>query len=512
MKKIIVLITVNFLIAYSYAEIKLPSLFSDGMVIQRNTTVSIWGLVNPNKEVKIIFDDQSHQTIANNDGFFSIKLSPMEASSQPRSILISSENELKKIEDVLVGEVWLCSGQSNMHWPVSKSDNYEQEKIDANYPQIRMFLTELNYSTEARNHVNGEWKITSPESVSEFSAVAYYFGRELHTELEVPIGLIRSSWGGTSIEAWSPINSLQDFPTVMENIENRKSRGINFDTNYVNKENNKALDQWKTIAAKARKEGKKPPKRPPWKHHPILSQHFPGNLYNAMIHPHTPYTIKGVIWYQGEANTSSNEPAKLYRYLLENLINSWRYAFKNNFSFYSVQLPNFQEASDLPIQDWGWPNIRQSFLDVHKEVQDAYMVVGIDAGQADDIHPTNKQIIGYRLAQQALVNDYGFDRVSGGPIYENMTIDGSNIIITFSDIGSGLVANDDQPLRRFAIAGDDQIFYHATAIIKNNEVIVSNSNVDNPIAVRYAWAMNPEACNLFNKEGFPASPFKTDDW
>tara|TARA_Y100000992_G_C21094741_1_gene409693 strand:- start:56 stop:727 length:672 start_codon:yes stop_codon:yes gene_type:complete len=222
--------------------------------------------------------------------------------------------------------------------------------------------------------------------------------------------------------------------------------------------------------------------------------------------------MKGAIWYQGENNAKSIESALLYRDLLENLTTSWRSKWNDDFSFYAVQLVNFMPSVDQPIQDSAWAHIRQSFLDFHKDINRASIVVGIDTGDALDIHPNNKHIIGYRLAQRALVDDYGFNRSPGGPIYKNMKIDGEKIIINFEDIGAGLVSRYNEPLNWFAIAGIDKKFVKATAIIKGKTIEVFSEEIKNPKAVRYAWANNPEGCNLFNRDGFPASPFKTDDW
>ena len=222
--------------------------------------------------------------------------------------------------------------------------------------------------------------------------------------------------------------------------------------------------------------------------------------------------MRGAIWYQGEANTHSIESAQLYRALLENMTESWRSAWDDSFSFYAVQLVNFMKPVEMAVQDSGWAHIRQSFLDFHKEVEGAAIVVGIDVGEADDIHPRDKQTVGYRLAQQALVNDYGFNRVAGGPIYESMEIKKGRVVLRFSDTGSGLIAQDGESLRWFAIAGEDQQFVKAKAEIVGETVVVSHPDIKEPKAVRYAWANNPEGCNLYNKEGFPASPFRTDDW
>jgi sialate O-acetylesterase len=270
--------------------------------------------------------------------------------------------------------------------------------------------------------------------------------------------------------------------------------------------------EWKTAKERSKTTGEKVRQWPKLKRHPIESQDYHANLFNGMIHPLQPYALQGVIWYQGEANAGSHEEAKLYRDLLENMTMSWRADWNEPFSFYAVQLVNFMAPVKSAVQDSAWAHIRQSFLDYHKEVERAGIVVGIDVGDAWDIHPKDKQTIGYRLAQQALVHDYGFERVPGGPIYQSMEVQEDQVIIHFSDVGSGLVSKDGQPLNWFAVAGEDQIFKRAEAVIVDDIVVVRHVDIPEPKAVRYAWANNPEGCNLFNQEGFPASPFRTDDW
>ncbi|OUX38851.1 MAG: hypothetical protein CBE26_00265 [Kiritimatiellaceae bacterium TMED266] len=497
---------------WAVAELRLPSLFSDGMVLQRNKPVVIWGSSEPAEEVRVSFGGQDALTKADKEGRFRVVLHAMEASADPRVLRVEAGDESRVISNVLVGEVWLCSGQSNMQWPVSTSNNFKEEQAAATYPEIRMFLTDFTFALEPQEQVKGKWAVTTPQTVPGFSAVGYFFGRELHKELDVPVGLIRSAWGGTPIEAWSPMASLMQFPAVVDNITSRKLQAETFDTEAVNQKNQADLAAWKEAAAEANKQGEKPPRRPFWKHHPVLSQHYPANLYNAMIHPHVPFSMRGAIWYQGEANTHSIESAQLYRALLENMTESWRSAWDDSFSFYAVQLVNFMKPVEMAVQDSGWAHIRQSFLDFHKEVEGAAIVVGIDVGEADDIHPRDKQTVGYRLAQQALVNDYGFNRVAGGPIYESMEIKKGRVVLRFSDTGSGLIAQDGESLRWFAISGEDQQFVKAKAEIVGETVVVSHPDIKEPKAVRYAWANNPEGCNLYNKEGFPASPFRTDDW
>ncbi len=495
-------------VGLAYAELKLPALFSDGMVLQRDQQVPVWGWAEPGAEVTVSFAEQKVSATAGQDGKFLVRLKKMDASKTFRGLKVSSGDELLTVENILVGEVWLCSGQSNMEWPVSKSLNFDKEKADANYPLIRMFLTKKEVASEPQSDCSGTWTVCTPENVGKFSATAYFFGRELRNELEVPIGLIRSCWGGTRIEAWSPMESLSKFPEVMSYKSEEDLKAEQFSE--VAEEKRYAAAVKAREAAKAN--GKKVPRRTRKRKNPHQSPNYPANLYNAMINPFIPYGIQGSIWYQGEANAGSVEQAILYRDLLENMVNEWREDWGSEFPFYAVQLVNFKSAQRNPVENSGWVFSRESFLKFHKEVPNVGIAVGIDVGDGGNIHPRNKQAIGYRLAQQALAKTYGKNVVPGGPIYTSMEKNGNTIVVKFDDIGSGLVEQGGEPLKRFAIAGADKRFVLAQAVIVDNTVIVSSTEVADPVAVRYAWANNPEGCNLFNKEGFPASPFRTDDW
>jgi sialate O-acetylesterase len=512
MRRWMVLLAMLALGTSGFAELKLAALFSDGMVLQRDQEVPVWGWADPGSEVTVSFAGADHIARAGADGKFMIRLKRMKASVEPQSLVAEAGEESIEVQNILIGEVWLCSGQSNMQWPVERSHDFENEKTAANYPLIRMFLTDLAANTELQKDCTGSWKVCTPETVGEFSATAYFFGRDLHNELDVPIGLIRSCWGGTRIEAWSPMDSLRQYPSVVEDKAQLDQRALTFDETVEEERYAAALEQWQEKERQAKAEGKKPPRKPRLKAHPHKNQNYPANLYNAMIHPLIPYGMRGAIWYQGEANAHAIDQAIVYRDLLENMVSQWRKDWDNEFPFYAVQLVNFKKPQVQPVEDTPWAFIRESFLKFHKEVPNAGIAVGIDVGAADDIHPKNKQAIGYRLAQQALAKSYGIDIISGGPIYKSMKKNGNQIIIQFDDVGSGLVEQGGEPLKTFAIAGEDKQFVAAHAVIVDDTVIVSATEVPDPVAVRYAWADNPVGCNLFNKEGLPASPFRTDGW
>ena len=516
MKQLLIGIGAIWLSLSAVAELKLPAVFSDGMVLQRDQPVAVWGWADPGAAITVSFVDQEKSVIADSSKHWKILLDPMPASSNPRKMTVSStlnsELETLNVSDVLIGEVWLCSGQSNMEMPVKSAGNFEKEQAAANYPLIRMFQTDLKASLELQTDCTGSWTVCTPETVGDFSATAFFFGREILRVLKVPVGLVSSSWGGSCIEAWMPMASLEKFPSVMEDKARQDQRAVTFDEAAEEKRFSNAMDEWTKQVAQAQADGKKPPRRPHLEVHPYKSQYYPANLYNAMINPLVPYSMRGAIWYQGEANAYPAERAILYRDLLETLVVQWRRDWGADFPFYAVQLPNFGPPQQKPVEDSGWAFIRESFLKFHKEVPNVGMAVTIDVGRERTIHPPGKQAVGYRLAQQALAKTYKKKIVAGGPIYQSMKKEGDQIVITFDDAGSGLMARGGESLKSFAIAGADRRFVFARAAIAGDTVIVRSSEVPDPVAVRYAWAKNPAGCNLFNREGFPASPFRTDDW
>jgi sialate O-acetylesterase len=495
-----------------FAELKLPAVFSDGMVLQRDQKVAVWGWVDPGAEVTVSFAGQEKTAKADKTGKFMVRLKKMDASKEPRTLVVKAGTESATVQNILVGEVWLCSGQSNMQLAVQAAQNFDQEKAVADHPLIRMFLTDLKADIELQKDCTGSWKVCSPENVGAFSATAYFFGRDIQKELDVPVGLIRSCWGGTRIESWSPMASLEKFPAVQEYKAAEDAQAATFNAAAEEARYAKQLESWKQKVKQAKEDGKNAPRRPKQQTDPHQSQNYPANLYNAMINPLVPYGMRGAIWYQGEANTKSIEQSILYRDLLENMVSEWRKDWDSKFPFYAVQLPNFKKPQEQPVEDSTWAFIRESFLTFSKEVPNTGIAVGIDIGEADNIHPKNKQEIGHRLAQRALAKTYGKDIVPGGPVYQSMKKAGNSITVKFEDIGSGLVEQGGEPLKWFAIAGADKQFVSARAAIVGDTVMVSSAEVSDPVAVRYAWADNPVGCNLFNADGFPASPFRTDDW
>lgn len=486
-----------------FGELQLGSLFSEGMVLQRNQLIPVWGWSQPEADIVVSFAGQDYATTADKTGAFKVHLKKMSATSAPQTLKVLAGAELMEIKNVLVGEVWLCSGQSNMDWPVSKSMNFGQEKEAATYPHIRMFLLNKAVSKVPLKTGVGSWQVCSPETVGAFSATAYFFGRELHNELDIPIGLIRSSWGGTRIEAWSPVDLLENISSAQEYKNAMDAKVARYDAGAVEETYKKQMNTWVEEGKKKRQ-----PKKPV---DPRLLPNYPANLYNAMICPLVPYGIRGIIWYQGESNAVNPISSIHYTELLKKMVGQWRADWNAELPFYAVQLPSFKAPQKEPVEKSNWALIRESFMTVSKEVPQVGMAIVIDSGEARNIHPKNKQVVGYRLAQQALAHTYKTGVVAGGPVYTGMKKVGSSIIVSFDDLGSGLMIKGEGPLKSFAIAGKDKSYVFATAKIVGDTVVVSAPEITDPVSVRYAWANNPAGCNLYNKEGFPASPFRTDN-
>jgi sialate O-acetylesterase len=443
------------------ADVKLPAVISDHMVLQQGMKVPIWGWAETGERVRVTLANQDVEAVADIAGRWQVNLKPLEAGG-PLRMTVTGDNILV-VEDILVGEVWVASGQSNMQMNVGGCINAAKEIEAANYPKIRLFTVPNVTALAPQRDIRGSWSACTPRTVAGFSAVAYFFGRDIHKDLDVPVGLIHTSWGGTVCEAWMSQKALQadpDFKPILDRME---------------------------------KMGGGDPNRPT-------------ALYNAMIHPLIPFAMRGIIWYQGESNARR---AQQYRKLFPALIADWRKDWgEGDFPFLFVQLANFMAAKPEPTES-AWAELRQAqsmTLSVPKTAQ----AVTIDIGDAKDIHPKNKQDVGRRLALAAEAVAYGKKVVHSGPVYDSMKIDGSKAVLKFTHCGGGLAAKGDK-LTGFAIAGEDRKFVWADARIDGDSVIVSSEKVPAPVAVRYAWADNPQ-CNLYNKEGLPASPFRTDDW
>jgi sialate O-acetylesterase len=401
-----------------------------------------------------------------------------------------------------VGEVWLGSGQSNMAMTVERARDFEQEKAAANLPQIRVFTVAMSRADTAATDCKGEWKICSPETVGRFSATAFFFGRELHKQLHVPVGLIASSVGGTPIESWIDADAQRRAPELQTYLSERETR-LAANDKAAEARYQKQLAAWQKEYDAAVAEKKPRPRKPEDPKDLAARKNNVGGLYNGMIAPLIPYTIRGAIWYQGEANSAENRPA-YYQYQLSLLVETWRAAWgEGDFPFAWVQLPNFIRTGE------GWPRVREAMLKTLR-VPNTGMAITIDSGDPKDIHPANKQVVGERLAAWALAEVYGKKIASSGPLPAGSETRGGEIVVSFTHTDGGLTAHGGA-LKGFQLAGDDRVWHPAQARIDGNTVVVHSADVKQPVAVRYAWADNPD-CNLYNGAGLPASPFRTDDW
>ena len=487
-----------------FADVKLPAIIGDNMVLQRGKSATIWGWAEPREQIMVSVSWQSMAwgITADSSGKWTTKTNPPKTAG-PHEITLSGKNTIT-IKNILVGEVWVCSGQSNMQWSVNGAANAQDEIAGADYPNIRLFSVERKVAQQPQTDCVGSWSECSPQTVPGFSAVAYFFGRELHKELNVPLGLIHTSWGGTPAESWTRRGVLESEPDCVPILQRFDDAMAKYPE--AKKKYDESMIEWKKAAEKAKAEGEDPPRRPNAPFGPG-NPHSPAGLYNAMIAPLIPFSIRGAIWYQGESNAGR---AYQYRKLFPAMITNWRTDWgQGNFPFLFVQLANFMAVTPEPVES-AWAELREAQL-MTLALPNTGMAVIIDIGEADDIHPRNKQDVGKRLALWAMAKTYGKDLVYSGPIYKSMSTEGNKVILDFEHVGGGLVAKGGEPLKGFAIAGEDRKFVWADAKIDGDTVVVSNNEVSEPVAVRYGWANNP-VCNLYNKEGLPTSPFRTDEW
>ncbi|GAB3241336.1 sialate O-acetylesterase [Hymenobacter seoulensis] len=463
------------------ATVRLPALVSDHMVLQREQVLPIWGWADAGEQVTISFQGKTYSAAASATGKWQVLLPALPAGG-PFQMTISGHNTLR-IQDILVGDVWLASGQSNMELPLRDPNapkpgayplikNAEQELAQANFPQIRQFTVQKTPASRPQAEMQGyTWTVCSPQTAAGFSAVAYFFARDLHQQYHVPVGIISSPWGGTVAEAWVSQEKLQELPDFRQ----KAVPAASFSTPGL---------------------------------HEKEPQNTPAALFNGMIAPLIPYALKGVIWYQGESNVGR---AAQYRTLFPALIQDWRRRWNAQLPFLFVQLANWTPVLPQP-EDSDWARLREAQT-AALALPRTGMAVAIDLGEAEDIHPANKQDVGHRLALVARQVVYGDNKVvAAGPVLKNVRFQDRAVYLRFTQTGSGLeVNNPHAALRGFAVAGVDKKFYWAQATVKNNQVVLRCPEVPKPVAVRYNWANNP-AGNLYNREGLPAAPFRTDTW
>jgi sialate O-acetylesterase len=461
-KKPLIMLLFIIWVNLSFGNIWLPSILSDNMVLQQNSTATIWGWTTHSSESITVIGSWNNEsvTVKAHQGFWSVKL-PTPKAGGPYTLRVQGHEEIV-LTNILIGEVWICSGQSNMEWtPEMGLSNAEEEIKNANYPNIRFFTVLKHIASAPQDDTPGDWLVCSPETLKNFSSVGYFFGRRLHKDLSIPIGLINSSWGGSNVEVWMPKKVLAQDEELLNSVEKIKDY-------------------------------------PYWPRHP-------GVAYNAMIHPILKFEIAGAIWYQGESNRPN---ANAYYKTFPMMINYWRKVWKKELPFYFAQLAPFDYKSSANIEA---AVVRDAQLHTMMLVNKTGMAVTNDIGELDNIHPKNKQDVGNRLALWALAKTYGVDNIEfSGPIYKSMEIKKNKIIIYFDHVGNGLIKRG-KALNEFTIAGADKKFYKAKAKIVGNTIEVKAPEVKNPVAVRFAFS-DTALPNLFNDSGLPASAFRTDNW
>ena len=492
----------------AWADVTLPSLFSDHMVLQQDAPVPVWGWAAADEEVSVSIGDQTKTAKAGADGKWSLKLDALKA-GEPTTLTVKGKNTIT-INDVLVGEVWLCSGQSNMGLQVQRADNFEVEKAAAKYPKMRQFTVSSGGAKDIQDKCKGSWVVCAPETVGGFSATAYFFGREVHKKTGQAVGLINSSVGGTAIESWTSWDAQKDKAEIKPIFDSWNKKQADYTPEKYKTNFAKQMAKWTEAEAKAKADGKPLPRKPVLLTEPLLDHNHPANLFNGKINPLIPYAIRGAIWYQGEHNSGDAAMAAHYDVQMKTLISDWRTRWGAEFPFGIVQLPDYHPAQKDPSEPVGWVLVREGMLKA-LSLPKTGMAVTLGCGLPDNVHPTNKQEVGRRLGAWALGDVYGMKDVApSGPLPAGHEINGAEVTLTFTHTDGGLVAKDGE-LKGFAIAGDDKKFVWAKAKIVGDKIVVSSPDVAKPAAVRYAWAANPQF-NLFNGAGLPATPFRTDNW
>jgi sialate O-acetylesterase len=486
---------VLMLVAFNaQAQLRLPNYYADNMVLQRNSAVKLWGWGKPKQEVAIQLSGKTVKAVAGADSIWQATLAKQQAGG-PYTITVQSKNEQALvIKQVYFGDVWFCSGQSNMSFRVDQAKDYEKETTDADYPLIRHFGVPLTTTITPQNDViKSAWTIANSKTIGKFSAVAWFFAKEIYKKNHVPIGIIHSSWGGTPIEAFMSAADLQPYPAAKKKIDALSTRFIDS----VEARNKKLIDSTGTPIPKGLIN---------------VKNGYPTLVYNAMVTPFFKYSVKGVLWYQGEAN--SDLPLCFsYESMLTTMINSWRKSWGNkDLPFLLVQLANYNQKVRVVSPLSGWAVTQEAQFKVSQSLNNVGIVVTNDIGNPFDAHPTNKQDVGKRLAAVAFKTVYGDKQmIANGPTFKSMKVDGNRIILSFNNTGGGLVAKDGGiMLNAFALAGTNNLYHKAKAQITGDKVIVSCDEVEKPVNVRYAFESNPPKVNFYNKDGFPAAPFRTD--
>ena len=487
-----VAIAAVFIGSAAQADVKLPNVFGDHMVLQQGQKNKVWGLAEAGEAVTVAINGQNQTATAAADGTWHVFIDPVPVGG-PYALTVKGKNEIK-FSDVLVGEVWVCSGQSNMQWSVNNSNDPDIEKLAAKYPKIRMINFPQVGTQEVKwSHDDRKWMVCTPDTVGGFSAVGYFFARQLHQTLGVPVGMINNAWGGSACEAWirrDVLNSDPLYKPLMDRWTQMESKYAEL----VAKGNDLNDEQKKQLQGLQNQMG---------------GNSRPANIYSGVLKSHIGYGIKGAIWYQGESNAGR---AYQYRDLFPLMIKNWRDDWgQGDFSFYWAQLADFQNEQPQPVES-AWAELREAQTMTMSKLPKTGEAVIIDIGEGKDIHPKNKVDVGRRLARWALAKDYGVAIPYHSPQYKSHAKADNKIVLTFDHVDGGWRPFDVKEPRGFAIAGEDKKFVWATAnLLKDNTIEVYSDQVTNPVAVRYGWADNP-VVNLFDGAGLPLTPFRTDDW
>lgn len=472
------------------AEVKLPNIFGDHMVLQQGQKNRVWGLADSGEAVVVTIDKQTHKATAGADGKWQISLDPLPVGG-PYALTVKGKNEIK-FDDVLIGEVWICSGQSNMQQSVNSSNDSDLERLTAKFPKLRMInFPQVGTQEPIWTH-DRKWMVCTPETVGNFSAVGYFFARQLHRTLDVPVGMINNAWGGSACDAWI----RRDLLAADEKYKPLLDRWAQMESQFKELSAKTDLndEQKKQFAALENQ---------------MKGNGRPGNIYNGVLKSHLGYGIKGAIWYQGESNVGR---AYQYRDLFPLMIKNWRDDWgQGDFPFYWVQLADFLAEKAEPGES-AWAELREAQTMTMAKLPNTGEAVIIDIGEGNDIHPKNKIDVGRRLARWALAKNYGIDIAHHSPQYKSMEKKGNKFVLTFEHAQGGWRTFDVNEPRGFAIAGEDKAFVRATAkVLPDGRIEVSNDKVADPASVRYGWADNP-VVNMYNQAGLPLTPFRTDDW
>ena len=511
MKTLLLLpITLLLLASQAMAQISMPDVFGDHMVLQADQPIKLWGQATPYAEVTAAYAAKSMQVRADAAGNWSLHLPPMPASADGAALTVSDGEHTLEFKDVLVGEVWFASGQSNMQLSLGRIGSKEVIAA-ADNPNIRFFQAKLSADPAPQTNVKGNWTISAAETAKDYSAVGYFFAKKLQSELNVPVAIVQAAWGGKPVEAFTRREALLAIPEGKAMMKAQDEAIASYSEAEARAKYEQDLEahaarlaEWNATPGDERK-GRKP-RKPRMAKNPGHNARKPATIWNGMIHPLAGYTMRGAIWYQGESNRRRPEP---YGALFTQMIRDWRAQWDDDFRFLWVQLANFMAPVKEPGTNDGWAVVQEHQRRTLTLPKTGMAVIN-DIGDAKNIHPRNKIDVGERLARWALADDYGKDLIKSGPLYKHHEISGDTVKVSFDFVGAGLKSRDGEALQRFEILDDAGQWRWAKAVIEDGSVLISHPKVKNPVAVRYAWAANPEGANLINSEGLPASLFTTE--